>query len=110
MRVLEPWVARPLRTFLDESSARLTLLMTSSGQVVAQHGLEGRPQDLIDPKDPKAMLTYQRYAARLVERGFIVYVPQNPYIHGERFRVLSRRESTGANLVFVHYPATSEVD
>ena len=28
----------PLQTFLDESSARLTLLMTSSGQVVAQHG------------------------------------------------------------------------
>ncbi len=59
--------------------------------VVAQHGLEGRPQDLIDPKDAKMMLTYQRYAARLAERGFIVFVPQNPYIFGERFRVLSRK-------------------
>jgi hypothetical protein len=38
MRALEPWVEGPLQTFLDESSARLTLLMTSSGQVVAQHG------------------------------------------------------------------------
>jgi hypothetical protein len=38
MRSLEPWVELPLQTFLDESSARLTLLMTSSGQVVAQHG------------------------------------------------------------------------
>jgi hypothetical protein len=38
MRALEPWVEAPLQTFLDESSARLTLLMTSSGQVVAQHG------------------------------------------------------------------------
>jgi hypothetical protein len=38
MRALEPWVIDPLQTFLDESSARLTLLMTSSGQVVAQHG------------------------------------------------------------------------
>jgi len=38
MRALEPWVEVPLQTFLDESSARLTLLMTSSGQVVAQHG------------------------------------------------------------------------
>ena len=38
MRALEPWVEAPLQTFLAESSARLTLLMTSSGQVVAQHG------------------------------------------------------------------------
>jgi hypothetical protein len=38
MRVLEPWVEGPLATFLAESSARLTLLMTSAGQVVAQHG------------------------------------------------------------------------
>ena len=38
MRALEPWVERPLATFLTESEARLTLLMTSSGQVVAQHG------------------------------------------------------------------------
>jgi hypothetical protein len=38
MRALEPWVEVPLQVFLDESSARLTLIMTSSGQVVAQHG------------------------------------------------------------------------
>jgi hypothetical protein len=38
MRALEPWVEAPLQAFLDESSARLTLIMTSSGQVVAQHG------------------------------------------------------------------------
>jgi hypothetical protein len=38
MRAVEPWVEEPLRDFLAESSARLTLLMTASGQVVAQHG------------------------------------------------------------------------
>lgn len=38
MRVLESWVGEPLSRFLDESAARLVLLMTSSGQVVAQHG------------------------------------------------------------------------
>lgn len=38
MRTLEPWVGPPLDTFLAESSARLVLLMTSAGQVVAQHG------------------------------------------------------------------------
>jgi hypothetical protein len=38
MRALEPWVTAPLQTFITESSARLILLMTTSGQVVAQHG------------------------------------------------------------------------
>jgi len=38
MRVIEPFVAEPLKRFLAESSARLVLLTTSSGQVVAQHG------------------------------------------------------------------------
>ena len=38
MRALEPWVVHRCETFLAESAARLTLLMTSSGQVVAQHG------------------------------------------------------------------------
>lgn len=38
MRAIERWVEAPLQTFLAESAARVTLLMTSSGQVVAQHG------------------------------------------------------------------------
>ena len=37
MRAIEPWVTGPLRTFVSESAARLALLMTPSGQVVAQH-------------------------------------------------------------------------
>jgi hypothetical protein len=59
--------------------------------VVAQHGLEGRPQDLIQPPDAKAAQVYGRFAARLVERGFVVYAPQNPYIHGDKFRRLQRK-------------------
>ncbi|HEX5388083.1 MAG TPA: roadblock/LC7 domain-containing protein [Gemmatimonadales bacterium] len=38
MRTVEPWVAAPLERFLAESAARVALLTTSSGQVVAQHG------------------------------------------------------------------------
>ncbi|MGH7658897.1 MAG: hypothetical protein ACREL6_11745, partial [Gemmatimonadales bacterium] len=38
MRTVEPWVADPLDEFLRESSARLALIMTTTGQVVAQHG------------------------------------------------------------------------
>jgi dienelactone hydrolase len=59
--------------------------------VIAQHGLEGRPQEIIQPSSPTEMRTYQRFAARLAERGFIVFAPQNPYIHGTRFRQLARK-------------------
>ena len=38
MRAIEPWVADPLQAFLDDSNARLTLLMTTAGQVIAQDG------------------------------------------------------------------------
>ena len=38
MRTLEPWLGPPLETFLAESGARLVLVMTRAGQVVAQHG------------------------------------------------------------------------
>ncbi len=38
MRVLEPWVAEPLGELLRESGARVALVMTSAGQVIAEHG------------------------------------------------------------------------
>ena len=57
--------------------------------VVCQHGLEGRPTDVADPKlDHPA---YHRYACQLAERGFVVYAPQNPYIFKDRFRTLQRK-------------------
>jgi dienelactone hydrolase len=57
--------------------------------VVCQHGLEGRPQDVADPK--KDHPAYHRYGCQLAERGFVVYAPQNPYIFGDRFRSLQRK-------------------
>jgi dienelactone hydrolase len=57
--------------------------------VVCQHGLEGRPQDVADPK--KDHPAYHRFACQLAERGFVVYAPQNPYIFGDRFRSLQRK-------------------
>jgi dienelactone hydrolase len=56
--------------------------------VVCQHGLEGRPKDVIDPeKNP----VYDQFARKLVERGYIVYAPQNPYIGGTTFRQIQRK-------------------
>jgi hypothetical protein len=37
-RAVETWTLDPLKHFVDEASARLVLLMTPAGQVMAQHG------------------------------------------------------------------------
>ncbi len=37
-RAVEPWTLEPLERFVAESGARLTLLMTPAGQVLAQYG------------------------------------------------------------------------
>jgi dienelactone hydrolase len=55
--------------------------------VVCQHGLEGRPQDVVEG-DAEA---YHDFAARLCERGYITFAPQNLYIFTDRFRTLQRR-------------------
>ncbi len=55
--------------------------------VVCQHGLEGRPRDIVYG-DHSA---YHGFAAKLAERGFIVFAPQNPYIFTDQFRTLQRK-------------------
>jgi dienelactone hydrolase len=57
--------------------------------VVCQHGLEGRPQDVADPKIDSHF--YHAFAARLCEEGFVTYAPQNPYIGQDRFRIIQRK-------------------
>jgi dienelactone hydrolase len=57
--------------------------------VVCQHGLEGRPQDVVNPK--KKTPYYNSFGAQLADRGYIVYAPQNPYIGQDKFRVLQRK-------------------
>jgi len=55
--------------------------------VVCQHGLEGRPQDVV-AGDHRA---YHDFAAKLAERGFVTFAPQNLYIFQDRFRSLQRK-------------------
>jgi hypothetical protein len=57
--------------------------------VVCQHGLEGRPQDVVNPKTKTR--AYNSFGAQLADRGYIVYAPQNPYIGRDHFRVLQRK-------------------
>ncbi len=55
--------------------------------VVCQHGLEGRPQDVVAGDSQY----YHDFAAKLAERGFITFAPQNLYIFTDRFRTLQRK-------------------
>lgn len=55
--------------------------------VVCQHGLEGRPQDVVTGDNP----AYHDFAAKLAERGFITFAPQNLYIFRDKFRTLQRK-------------------
>ncbi|MFQ5730452.1 MAG: alpha/beta hydrolase family protein [Planctomycetaceae bacterium] len=57
--------------------------------VVCQHGLEGVPMDTIT-ETGRGYRYYKAFAAKLAERGFITYAPQNPYRGRDKFRVLQR--------------------
>ena len=56
--------------------------------VVCQHGLEGRSQEVVDPKIESP---YNAYGAELANQGFVVYAPQNAYIGQDAFRVIQRK-------------------
>jgi hypothetical protein len=60
--------------------------------VVCQHGLEGLPESVV-AEDPSSrdFQAYRAYAVRLVEQGFVVYAPHNPYRGETKFRQLQRK-------------------
>ncbi|MBI5773277.1 MAG: hypothetical protein HZA89_05985 [Verrucomicrobia bacterium] len=60
--------------------------------VVCQHGLEGLPEHCItEDKTERAWAAYKAFALRLAKRGFIVFVPHNPYRGQDAFRTLQRK-------------------
>ena len=66
--------------------------------VVCQHGLEGRPSDVADPKVNNP--AYNQFAVKLAERGLITFSPQNPYIFKDRFRTLQRKANPLGKTLF----------
>lgn len=66
--------------------------------VVCQHGLEGRPRDVADPKTNNP--AYNQFAIRLAEQGFITFAPQNLYIFEDRFRALQRKANPLGKTLF----------
>jgi len=57
--------------------------------VVCQHGLEGRPTDVVSPD--KKTPYYNSFGSQLADKGFIVFAPQNPYIFKNDFRQVVRK-------------------
>ncbi len=57
--------------------------------VICQHGLEGRPSDIVNPD--KKTPYYNSFGAQLTDRGYVVFAPQNPYIFRNDFRQLVRK-------------------
>lgn len=57
--------------------------------VVCQHGLEGRPTDVVNPKVKTPY--YNSFGSQLADQGFIVFAPQNPYIFKNEFRQTVRK-------------------
>jgi dienelactone hydrolase len=74
--------------------------------VVCQHGLEGRPKHVIEGNHD----AYHDYAAKLCERGFITFAPQNCYIFEDRFRSLQRKANPlGKTLFSVIVPQHQQI-
>jgi hypothetical protein len=55
--------------------------------VVCQHGRNGVPKVTIEGD----LAAYHDYAAKLADRGFVVFSPHNPYRGEDRYRFLSRK-------------------
>ncbi|MEX0641340.1 MAG: dienelactone hydrolase family protein, partial [Pirellulales bacterium] len=74
--------------------------------VVCQHGLEGRPQHVVEGDQA----AYHDFAAKLAERGFITFAPQNLYIFQDRFRTLQRKANPlGKTLFSVIVPQHQQI-
>jgi dienelactone hydrolase len=75
--------------------------------VVCQHGLEGRPQDVIGEQGSQY---YSAFAGKLAEQGFITFAPQNLYIGHDKFRTLQRKANPlGKTLFSVIVPQHQQI-
>jgi dienelactone hydrolase len=64
--------------------------------VVCQHGRDGFPQRLLEEQ----YTAYNMTAAKLADRGFIVYAPYNPYRGEDRYRWLDRKANALGKTLF----------
>jgi hypothetical protein len=69
--------------------------------VVTQHGVTGLPDSVVtEDRSSRAYATYKAFAVQLVERGFIVFAPHNPYRGDHASRVLQRKAQPIGKTIF----------
>lgn len=75
--------------------------------VVCQHGLEGKPQDVVGEAGYKH---YAAFATRLAERGYVTFAPQNVYLGFDEFRSLQfKANSIGRTLFSLMVPQHRQI-
>ena len=74
--------------------------------VVCQHGLEGRPHDVI-AGDNRPIIDSP---SKLAEQGFITFAPQNPYIFDDRFRTLAAEGQPAEEDALLDHRAAASAD
>jgi len=106
-RAVEPWTLEPLQRFVAESAARLALLTTTSGQVIAQHGFT-RAVDVMSAAALGAAIaaSTSEIIRMLQEPAFRVLAHQ-----GQRHGIFLARFGTprGAMLALVVYGGDSSI-
>lgn len=55
--------------------------------VVAQHGLRGTPDQIVNPRTDSV---YHHFGGQLADQGYVVFAPYGPHDGSEDFRVLTR--------------------
>lgn len=69
--------------------------------VVAQHGVGGLPDSVVnEDRSARTYATYKAFAVQLVERGFIVFAPHNPYRGDHPSRGLQRKAQPIGKTIF----------
>lgn len=81
-RAVEEWTAEPLERFVAESGARLTLLMTPAGQVLAQHGFTRAVDVMAAASLGAAIMASTRELARMLEEAEFHALSHQGYRHG----------------------------
>ncbi len=106
-RAVEPWALEPLKRFVAESGARLALLTTPAGQVIAQHGFTRAVDVMSAAALGAAIAASTAEIVRLLEEPAFRALAHQGYEHGV---FLSRFETPrGPMLALVVYGTDSSI-
>ena len=104
-RAVEAWTVEPLERFVKEAGARLTLLMTPSGQVLAQYGFTRAVDVMAAAALGAAIVSSTAELARMLEEPRFSALNHQGMRHG--IFIAGFDSPRGALLALVVYGTTS---